>query len=98
MSYTLAPTEGIEAKLVMEGGAVAASEWTANGSVFNGDMYGDGGGQRISYEQGRCVPGQHGEFGAAFPANHGWFWRNRTDVPVTVTLRTRGDYADMRAP
>ncbi|MBF3109459.1 transmembrane anchor protein, partial [Pseudomonas aeruginosa] len=23
---------------------------------------------------------------------HGWFWRNRTDKSVTVTLRTQGDY------
>jgi hypothetical protein len=98
VSYTLAPTEGIEVKLVMEEGAVAAFEWTANGGVLNYDTHGDGGGQSISYEQGRAVPEQSGELTAAFTGNHGWFWRNRTDAPVTVTLRTRGDYVELRAP
>jgi hypothetical protein len=98
VSYTLAPTEGIEVKLVMEEGAVAAFEWTANGGVLNYDTHGDGGGQRTSYEQGRAVPGQEGELVAAFTGNHGWFWRNRTDGPVTVTLRTRGAYAEMKLP
>lgn len=98
VSYTLAPTEGIEIKLVMQQGAAAEFAWTANGSVLNFDTHGDGGGQRISYEQGRGVPGQEGTLVAAFTGNHGWFWRNRTDAPVTVTVRTRGDYLELRGP
>ena len=98
VSYTLAPTEGIEIKLVMNEGARAEFAWTANGSVLNYDTHGDGGGQRVSYEQGRGVPEQSGELVAAFDGNHGWFWRNRTDAPVTFTLRTRGDYSRMIAP
>ncbi len=98
VSYTLAPTQGIEIKLVMAEGARAAFEWTANGSILNYDTHGDGGGQRITYEQGRGVPGQSGVLIAAFDGNHGWFWRNRTDAPVTFTLRTRGDYSRMVAP
>lgn len=98
VSYTLAPTEGIEIKLVMQEGAAAEFAWTANGSVLNFDTHGDGGGQRISYEQGRGVPGQEGTLVAAFTGNHGWFWRNRTDAPVTFTLRTRGEYVEMRSP
>jgi hypothetical protein len=98
VSYTLAPGEGIEVKLVMEGGQVARFAWTANGGVVNYDTHADGGGQSISYEQGRAVPEQAGELVAAFTGNHGWFWRNRTDAPVTLTLRTAGQYAEMRAP
>ena len=98
VSYTLAPTQGIEIKLVMSEGARAAFEWTANGAVLNFDTHGDGGGQSVTYEQGRGVPDQSGELVAAFDGNHGWFWRNRTDAPVTFTLRTRGDYDRMVAP
>jgi hypothetical protein len=98
VSYTLAPGEGIEVKLAMQEGQTARFEWTANGAVVNYDTHGDGGGQKVSYEQGRGVPGQEGELTAAFTGNHGWFWRNRTDAPVTVTLRTAGDYAEMKAP
>ena len=98
VSYTLSPGEGIEVKLAMEEGQVARFAWTANGSVVNFDLHGDGGGQSISYEQGRAVPEASGELTAAFTGNHGWFWRNRTEAPVTVTLRTGGDYAEIRAP
>jgi hypothetical protein len=98
VSYSLAPGEGIEVKLVMQEGQTARFEWTANGSVVNYDTHGDGSGQKVSYEQGRGVPDQAGELTAAFTGNHGWFWRNRTDAPVTVTLHTAGDYAEMKAP
>ena len=98
VSYTLAPTQGIEIKLVMNEGARAQFEWTANGAVLNFDTHGDGSGRSVSYEQGRGVPEQSGELVAAFDGNHGWFWRNRTDAPVTVTLRTRGEYDRMIAP
>ncbi len=98
VSYTLAPGEGIEVKLAMQEGQTARFYWTANGAVVNYDTHGDGSGQKVSYEQGRGVPEQEGELTAAFTGNHGWFWRNRTDAPVTVTLRTAGDYAEMKAP
>jgi hypothetical protein len=98
VSYTLDPGEGIEVKLVMQEGQIARFAWTANGSVVNFDQHGDGSGQKISYEQGRAVPEMAGELTAAFTGNHGWFWRNRTEAPVTVTLRTGGDYAELKAP
>ncbi len=98
ISYTLDPGEGIEVKLTMEEGQVARFFWTANGGVVNFDLHGDGGGQSISYEQGRAVPEATGDLIAAFTGNHGWFWRNRTEVPVTVTLRTGGEYAELNAP
>ncbi len=98
ISYTLDPGEGIEVKLTMEEGQVARFFWTANGGVVNFDLHGDGGGQSISYEQGRAVPEATGDLIAAFTGNHGWFWRNRTEAPVTVTLRTGGEYAELNAP
>lgn len=97
-SYTLVPGEGIEVKLAMTEGQTAEFEWTAEGGVVNYDTHGDGGGQSVSYEQGRSVSDQAGTLTAAFTGNHGWFWRNRTEAPVTVTLRTRGDYAEMKRP
>lgn len=98
VSYTLAPGDGIEVKLVMEEGATAEFLWTANGAVVNYDTHGDGGGNSISYEQGRAVPDQTGTLTAAFTGNHGWFWRNRTEEPVILTLFSRGDYSEMKLP
>lgn len=98
VSYTLAPGEGVEVKLLMQAGAVARFQWTANGAVLNYDTHGHGSGQRVTYERGRAVAEQEAELVAAFSGQHGWFWRNRTAAPVTLTLRTAGDYAELRAP
>jgi hypothetical protein len=96
VSFTLAPGEGAEFKLVMEDGAEAEFFWTANGAVVNFDTHGDGGGNSVSYEKGRGVAEQEGVLKAAFTGNHGWFWRNRTSEPVTMTLRTRGAYSEIK--
>lgn len=96
VSFTLTPGQGAEIKLVMNQGERARFFWTANGAVVNYDTHGDGGGQSVSYEQGRGVPEQEGELEAAFTGNHGWFWRNRTEADVTVTLRTTGAYSEMK--
>jgi hypothetical protein len=70
----------------------------ANGSLLNYDAHGDGSGQKVSYGQGRVVAEQTGHLTTAFTVNRGWFWRNRTDATVTVTLRTACEYAEMKAP
>ncbi len=96
ISVTLSPGQGTEIKLVMDKGAQARFEWTANGGLLNYDTHGDGGGRSISYEKGRGVPGDEGLLVAAFDGNHGWFWRNRTKQDVTLTLRTTGAYRDLK--
>ncbi len=93
--FTVQPGFGIEVKLVMDEGAVAEYEWSANGAVLDHDTHGDGNDQTISYEKGRSVPEQAGQLTAAFTGNHGWYWKNQTDAPVVVTIRTRGDYEEM---
>jgi hypothetical protein len=98
VSYTLNPGEGIEVELAMEEGQTARFGRTANGSVVNFDQHGDGGGLKISDEQGRGTPEKAGDLTAAFTGNHDWFWGNRTDAPVTITLRTGEDNAALKAP
>lgn len=96
VSFTLSPGKGIEVKLVMKEGAKVDFAWTANGAVVNFDAHGDGSGNKISYEKGRGVGDDSGVLEAAFTGNHGWFWRNRTDNDVTITLRTSGQYSDIK--
>lgn len=96
MSITLQPGEGAEVKLVMIKGAKANYAWTANGSKVNFDTHGDGGSESISYEKGRGAAEDTGVLEAAFDGNHGWFWRNRTSEPVTVTIKTDGAYSDIK--
>ena len=96
ITFALEPGQGIEIKLVMEEGAVAPFEWKVEGGEVNFDLHGDGSGNEISYEKGRAVPEAAGELTAAFTGNHGWFWRNRGDAPVSVTLRVAGAYSEIK--
>lgn len=93
--FVLTPGQGIEVKLRMKEGEKARFAWTVEGGAVNYDTHGDGGGRSISYEKGRGVPADEGELVAAFTGNHGWFWRNRGQSDVTVTLRTGGEYAEL---
>jgi hypothetical protein len=96
LSFSLSPGQGIEIKLVMKEGEKARYAWKVQGGVVNYDTHGDGFGRSISYVKGRGVPGEEGELVAAFTGNHGWFWRNRGDAPVTVVLRTGGQYSAIK--
>lgn len=95
-TITLAPDESYEIKLVMEKGARAIYEWSTDGGKANFDTHGDGSGINYhGYGKGSAERAE-GELTAAFSGNHGWFWRNRTDGDLTITLRTRGEYSDVK--
>lgn len=100
INITLAPNEGAEVKLEMKEGAKVNYLWTANGGVVNYDTHGDPvnapRGFYHGYGKGRATPEDSGVLAAAFDGKHGWFWRNRTDKEVTITLRTQGDYLSIK--
>ena len=95
----LAPNQGREVKLVMVKGAVAEFEWSVAGGRVNHDTHGDSTGRPnsyINYRKGTGVTGDSGQLTAAMDGAHGWFWRNRGSDLVTVTLRTRGTYTELK--
>ncbi len=96
MSFTLKPGEGMEVKLRMKEGEKTVFAWAVEGGMVNYDTHGDSIGRSISYEKGRAVSSDDGDLVAAFTGNHGWFWRNRGAADVTLVLRTRGDYSDIK--
>lgn len=94
---TLAPGEGAEIKLVMKQAQTAGYDWGVDQGHVNSDLHGDGtSGQSTSYRKGRAEQGDSGKLIAAFDGSHGWFWRNRSDVPVTIRLRTKGTYSELK--
>ena len=94
ISITLQPGEATEVKLSMMAGDVATYEWSTDQAGLNSDLHGDNPSEQfISYRQGRNETGDAGEFTAEFDGSHGWYWRNRSDVAVTVTLNTGGQYS-----
>ena len=96
VTFTLAPGESAEWKLVMEKGSTAEYRMIVEGGRVNFDLHGHGSGQSVTYEKGRGSTGSEGAIVAKFRGDHGWFWRNRDKQPVTVTLRLRGEYSELK--
>jgi hypothetical protein len=93
----LAPGEGTEVKVAMKAGAKVDYTWAATGGTVNYDMHGTApGGKEGSYKRGRDATGDAGVLTAPYDGRHGWFWRNRGQTPVTVTLKVAGEYADLK--
>lgn len=93
----LAPTQGKEIKLVMRKDAVVTYSWATNRAVVNYDTHADSPTIKYhGYAKGAGVKADSGVLSAAFDGEHGWFWRNRSRDTVVVTLRTRGDYRELK--
>lgn len=94
---TLAPGQGAEIKATMAKDAKLAFTWSVEGGHVNFDTHADAPGIAYhGYGKGKETTGERGELVAAFDGKHGWFWRNRSGAPVTITLRTEGAYSDIR--
>ena len=93
ITFTLAPGEYTEIKATMEEGATLSYSWTSEGGRINFDLHAHAGGENVTYEKGRGKTEGEGSFETPFAGDHGWFWRNRDDEAVTVTLQLRGDYS-----
>jgi hypothetical protein len=97
-SVTLEPNEGREIKVTMKKGQVVKYTWTSSAGKANFDVHGDSKAMNVNYHgygQGSSTREQ-GEIVAAFDGSHGWFWRNRSGAPLTITLETEGPYADIK--
>lgn len=98
MTFTLAPDEGTEVKVTMVKGAKMDYIWETNGGKSNFDVHGDSKKLKISYHpyyKGSDSK-REGILEAAFDGGHGWFWRNRTKQPLTITIKTNGEYTDIK--
>lgn len=95
-TFTLAPGDSAEWKLVMEEGQTVEYRMLVDGGRVNFDLHGHGGGNSVTYEKGRGSTGDEGQIVAAFDGEHGWFWRNRDNSDVTITVQVRGEYAEFK--
>jgi hypothetical protein len=101
MSVTLAPGEGAEIKAQMNAGERLVFSWTSSGGGVDVDMHGEAAdktGCDRSYWTGEFEAGGHGAFEAPMTGNHGWFWQNLNDTPVTITVKTSGFYRRLFKP
>jgi hypothetical protein len=98
MTFTLAPDEGTEIKVTMIEGAKVDYVWETNDGKANFDVHADSKTLDIDYYpyyKGSDEK-REGTLEAAFEGSHGWFWRNRTKEPLTITITTNGEYSSIK--
>lgn len=103
MTLVLESGEGAEIKAAMKAGDRLVFSWTATGGAgVDVDMHGEAAGgaedQATSYLKGEGQTAGHGAFSAPFAGNHGWFWQNLNDDPVTVTVKVSGFHEKLFRP
>jgi len=95
-TLALQPGEGREIKAVMQAGGEFDYEWSTGGSAVHYELHGEpkGGPKGVysSYDIGTSA-GEKGQFRAPFEGTQGWYWRNDTNAPVTVTVKAKGTWA-----
>ena len=94
ITIQLKPSEGAEVKVTMQKGQIVEYQWFTDGGLVNYDNHGDSPNIKYhEYGKGKMVAKHTGSITAAFDGKHGWFWRNRTEKPVVLSLKTKGEYS-----
>ncbi len=92
LSVNLAPNQSTEIKITMTEGTAVEFSWSTNQGQAFYDLHGDSSAVNYHiYEKGTDSTKQ-GTLTAAFTGNHGWYWKNRTQSPITITLKAQGKY------
>jgi hypothetical protein len=102
MSLTLQSGEGAEIKAAMKQGERFVFSWASTGGGVDVDMHsefvGARAGESTSYWKDEFQTSGHGAFEAPAGGNHGWFWQNLNDDPVTITVKVSGYYEKLFRP
>jgi hypothetical protein len=86
-----------EIKAVLEAAQVILYTWKADGEVYT-DFHGhepNTGKEFVRYEEQQTGHEGRGSLVAPFSGEHGWFWLNLSEKPVTITLTVTGYYRDI---
>jgi len=94
ISFQLMPFESVEYKYRLKQGAALLYRWSADGELLF-DMHSEPDGAAPGYAETfskSSASAQQGNYVAPFAGIHGWFWQNRGQEEVTVTLSSAGFY------
>ena len=97
IEIALAPKEGMEYKYRLAKGAGLMFSWTSTAPVhyeLHSEPETGPKGYAETFDKQDERDAAHGHYVAPFPGIHGWYWENRTDRPVTITLTTAGHYSE----
>lgn len=88
--------KGLEYKLLMDKFTHLEYEWRTDGSPLYFDFHGEPKGDKTGYFESFSITTSSqmkGSLTTPFTGSHGWYWKNKTNKPITVTLSTKGDYS-----
>jgi hypothetical protein len=95
VDFKVGPREGMEYKYRLDKGEALLFSWKTTGPVsyeFHAEPDGAPRGYAQSYEKGDGKSDASGTLTAPFPGIHGWYWENKSDKEITVTLTSAGFY------
>src|SRR5262245_33777300 len=99
VSVTLQPGQQTEIKAVMDAAQVILYSWQASGGEVYTDFHGhepDAGEAFVRYEEQQSGHEGHGSLVAPFSGEHGWFWLNISEQPVTIDLNFSGYHREVK--
>lgn len=95
IALTLQPDQGEEVKATMRAGDEFTYSWSTDGAKVNFELHGEKfnapADEYTTHEKGTSNL-EEGTFRAPFDGTHGWFWRNRTDKPLTIKVKATGKF------
>lgn len=99
LQITIPPEKETEVKAVLKTGKVMLYAWHVNRGDIYSDFHGHdpkaGDDYWVRYKEQQQGNAGNGSLVAPFTGEHGWYWLNYNDFPVTVTLTVSGYYDDI---
>jgi hypothetical protein len=96
VSIVLEPQEQTEIKTALPAARAIVFSWIAEGGEVYVDFHGHdpnaGDDFWVRYEEQQSGTRGAGSLVAPFDGEHGWYWLNVSDTPVTITLKVSGYY------
>ncbi|MBL8265931.1 hypothetical protein [Steroidobacter sp.] len=95
-TVTLQPGQQTEIKTLLDAAQVITFSWQAEGGLVYVDFHGHeptGSGNEdfwVRYEEQQSGTAGSGSLVAPFKGEHGWFWLNLSEQPVTIKLHVNG--------
>jgi len=99
LTVKLEPGDETEIKAIMDAAQVILYSWKAEGGEVYTDFHGhepEAGEAFVRYEEQMSGTAGSGSLVAPFSGEHGWYWVNVSDQPVTITLDFSGYHREVK--
>ncbi|MBE9539309.1 MAG: hypothetical protein IMF06_09525 [Proteobacteria bacterium] len=95
VTVTVPPHKGIEYKFYLPQYGTFSYQWTSGATSLEFDFHGEPEGDTTGYFESYTLANSshmQGSMTVPFAGSHGWYWKNTSGEPVSVTLITEGRY------